>query len=426
MPLPPDGLSAVSLWLNGVTGATPFSTSLSSLLSSSTWSPAVVQLLSSLSLPVLRSESPPPRPNNSLPKALEELLSRYARQSSDSTPSSTVKGGKSGATSGQQPSEASTSGVSGSGSERKESGGSSGGGSGNDGSKGNKGSGSGSGGALGSGGSPSWPNGLGDPRVTVLTLAALLFLVFAWHGSPATRDEITFQEFRNKLLDQGKVDKLTVNAQTKTVYVQVKPDSGALDNGTTGGMDSSPSPSSSSSSSPARYQFAIGSVEAFERALDEAQKELGLDPRDYVQVKYAAESTGLQTVSSLVQLGIMIFLIWSISRGMGAMSSGGLGGTGGKAGRSIFSIGKSPATLIKPGDMTKVTFADVAGLDEAKVEVMEFVKFLQSPEQFTRLGARIPKGALLCGPPGTGQKRHKHLHTHTTLTTCNQLVPDPH
>lgn len=50
----------------------------------------------------------------------------------------------------------------------------------------------------------------------------------------------------------------------------------------------------------------------------------------------------------------------------------------------------------------QVTFKDVAGLDEAKVEVLEFVKFLQAPERFKRLGAKIPKGALLCGPPGTG------------------------
>jgi len=63
---------------------------------------------------------------------------------------------------------------------------------------------------------------------------------------------------------------------------------------------------------------------------------------------------------------------------------------------------KSTAQLIKAGE-SKVTFADVAGLDEAKVEVMEFVKFLQAPDKFTKLGAKIPKGALLQGPPGTGK-----------------------
>merc|ERR1712166_767352 len=76
---------------------------------------------------------------------------------------------------------------------------------------------------------------------------------------------------------------------------------------------------------------------------------------------------------------------------------------GGKGGKNIFSIGKSNATLVKPEDATGVGFKDVAGLDEAKVEIMEFVKFLKNPDRFTRLGAKIPKGALLVGPPGTGK-----------------------
>jgi AFG3 family protein len=82
---------------------------------------------------------------------------------------------------------------------------------------------------------------------------------------------------------------------------------------------------------------------------------------------------------------------------------GGLRGGGSRGGKNIFSFGKSPAVVIKPGEKTKVSFKDVAGLDEAKVEIMEFVKFLSNPSKFTRLGARIPKGALLVGPPGTGK-----------------------
>jgi ATP-dependent metalloprotease FtsH len=82
---------------------------------------------------------------------------------------------------------------------------------------------------------------------------------------------------------------------------------------------------------------------------------------------------------------------------------GGMSGGGKRGGKNIFSFGKSPAVVIKPGEKTKITFKDVAGLDEAKVEIMEFVKFLKSPAKFTRLGAKIPKGALLVGPPGTGK-----------------------
>ena len=69
---------------------------------------------------------------------------------------------------------------------------------------------------------------------------------------------------------------------------------------------------------------------------------------------------------------------------------------------NIFRIGQSKAKKIKKEDVN-VTYADVAGCDEAKKEVMEFVEFLKEPDRFTKLGAKIPKGALLCGPPGTGK-----------------------
>jgi AFG3 family protein len=84
-------------------------------------------------------------------------------------------------------------------------------------------------------------------------------------------------------------------------------------------------------------------------------------------------------------------------------SVGGGGGSGGGGGMSnIFRIGQSKAKKIKKEDVN-VTYADVAGCDEAKKEVMEFVEFLKEPDRFTKLGAKIPKGALLCGPPGTGK-----------------------
>lgn len=80
-----------------------------------------------------------------------------------------------------------------------------------------------------------------------------------------------------------------------------------------------------------------------------------------------------------------------------------MGGGGGGGMRNIFRIGKSPATIIKKGEQVGVTFKDVAGCDEAKTEIMEFVDFLKDPTKFTNVGAKIPKGALLCGPPGTGK-----------------------
>ena len=102
----------------------------------------------------------------------------------------------------------------------------------------------------------------------------------------------------------------------------------------------------------------------------------------------------LQTILPfLLLIGIWILLMRKMSGGAGA--GGGPGG--------IFNIGKSKATLFDKGTKVNITFADVAGLDEAKVEVMEIVDFLRNPKKYTSLGGKIPKGALLVGPPGTGK-----------------------
>ena len=101
------------------------------------------------------------------------------------------------------------------------------------------------------------------------------------------------------------------------------------------------------------------------------------------------------TVFSLV----LIVVVWVlVMRKMG----GGAGGSGGPGG--IFNVGKSKATLFeKGGTKVNITFSDVAGLEEAKEEVMEIVDFLKHPKKYTSLGGKIPKGALLIGPPGTGK-----------------------
>ena len=148
------------------------------------------------------------------------------------------------------------------------------------------------------------------------------------------------------------------------------------------------------------YHFNIGSVESFEDKLTHSQQELGISPRDYVPVQYASETNWamelVKSAPALFLIGMTAYML----RGMGGMPGGGGGGRGGMGG--IFQMGKSNAKLIKKEDVS-VTFKDVAGCQEAKKEIMEFVDFLQDATQFTKLGAKIPKGALLTGPPGTGE-----------------------
>src|SRR5690348_13503655 len=103
-----------------------------------------------------------------------------------------------------------------------------------------------------------------------------------------------------------------------------------------------------------------------------------------------------QIVSTLLPILLIGLLFIMMMRKVGA--GGGAGGPGG-----IFNIGKSKATLFDRGARVNINFGDVAGLDEAKVEVMEIVDFLKNPKKYTNLGGKIPKGALLIGPPGTGK-----------------------
>jgi AFG3 family protein len=101
-------------------------------------------------------------------------------------------------------------------------------------------------------------------------------------------------------------------------------------------------------------------------------------------------------ISTLLPILLIGLLFVMMMRKVGGPSSG--GGPGG-----IFNIGKSKATLFDKGTRVNINFSDVAGLDEAKVEVMEIVDFLKNPKKYTTLGGKIPKGALLVGPPGTGK-----------------------
>jgi len=196
--------------------------------------------------------------------------------------------------------------------------------------------------------------------------------------------EITMQRFeeiaRNNDIKQLEV----VNKEIAEIYL--KPDKFSaydikVDNKFT---------NSFSSNSP-QFTMQLGSIEHFETRVQELRDNgIQIDPQ------YVSKVNWVGTVLSwmlplLLFVGIWLFIMRRVS--------GGAGGPGSQ----IFNIGKSRATLFDANAKVQITFADVAGLDEAKEEVMEIVDFLKNPKKYTALGGKIPKGVILVGPPGTGK-----------------------
>ena len=115
-----------------------------------------------------------------------------------------------------------------------------------------------------------------------------------------------------------------------------------------------------------------------------------------IKFEYEERTDYFGTILSYLLPFVIIIAIWIFV--MRRMSGGGGGGSG-----QIFNIGQSKAKIYENGATTNITFSDVAGLAEAKEEIVEIVEFLKNPTKYTELGAKIPKGALLVGPPGTGK-----------------------
>ena len=142
-----------------------------------------------------------------------------------------------------------------------------------------------------------------------------------------------------------------------------------------------------------QYYFNVASPDFFMKEVQQAQK----GQSNPVSVESETRHNWGADILSWVLPILLLFGVWYFIMRM--MSRGGGGGAGGQ----IFNIGKSNAQVYDKEASIHVTFKDVAGLEEAKVEVIEIVDFLKSPEKYTRLGGKIPKGVLLVGPPGTGK-----------------------
>src|SRR6056297_2536090 len=224
----------------------------------------------------------------------------------------------------------------------------------------------------------------------VYAIIAIFFIALNFMNLGSSPKEITYQEFKRKMLDNNDVEKIVVvNKEKAEVYIKEdKLNTSRYDNLFKDGGISVPKQGP-------HFFFTIGSIEMFEKRLEEAQEDT--KSGEYIEVSYETRRDILGEALTwllpiFILVAIWIFIFRRMSRGAG-------GGGGG----NIFNVGKSKAVLFEKESNVKVDFNDVAGLEEAKVEVKEVVEFLKHPQKYTELGGKIPKGVLLVGPPGTGK-----------------------
>jgi len=205
------------------------------------------------------------------------------------------------------------------------------------------------------------------------------------NSADIVNSKLTENEF-NEILNENDFSKIVI---VNGDYAQLFLKSEALDKEK---HSKNKNPSIFNAASPT-YTYDFGDLQNFENKLNRAKEENGLDfDKDNI-TQTSFFDTFLVWLPFIFIIALWIFFMKRMS------GSGGGGGPGGQ----IFNIGKSRAKVFDQNTKVRTTFKDVAGLEGAKEEIQEIVEFLKSPDKFTKLGGKIPKGALLVGPPGTGK-----------------------
>ncbi|MDP4711382.1 MAG: ATP-dependent zinc metalloprotease FtsH [Saprospiraceae bacterium] len=211
----------------------------------------------------------------------------------------------------------------------------------------------------------------------LLTYAASFFV----NELSGSATEISWTQFQQLLVHQGQVEKVVVvNKASAEIYVRK-------------GAAALPGlPEADPESSGPHYQMTIGSVESLETLLRASQEGLPLDQQ--IAVNYVERTDWFGNIFVWLLPFLLIAVLWIFILGRANPAN--------MANRSAMDFGKVSATPFEKST-SSITFDDVAGMEEVKVEVREIVDFLKNQSKYTRLGAKIPKGVILIGPPGTGK-----------------------
>ena len=235
----------------------------------------------------------------------------------------------------------------------------------------------------------NFPEGLKGFKFNASWIYIAIFLFFV--GLNFIGNEVAkptnWQVFNQKMLQERKVEKVViVNKEKAYIYIKknfLSEEQFKEVSKKTFGKTPNYGP---------HFYFEIGSVETFANDLKEAQASFAYDEK--ISPYYETQNNVFGDIIGWILPLLFFVFVWIFI--MKRMSGGG------GAGAQIFNIGKTQGKLINKEEI-KVTFKDVAGLEEAKEEITEIVDFLRAPKKYTKLGGKIPRGAMLVGPPGTGK-----------------------